>query len=210
MTALLALSPVLRVPAARRGRTAGLLAALVVLVLAAGVGPARAHDGLVRTTPGPDSAVSTAPTAVELEFTGEPLPLGTQVVVTGPDGGSVSDGDAEIRGTSVVQALTDAVPAGDYTVQWRSTSSDGHSLTGSFAFTVATDPAPATPAPGAGAGDTDASAAGTGADVAQAGTPALAAAGRPTANGPAVGWLLAAAAVLAVGIALLVRSRRRS
>lgn len=220
MTALRALSPVLRVTSARRRWTAGLPAlltvfVLAVLVLAAGAGPARAHDGLVRTTPGSGAAVTSSPTVVELEFTGEPLPLGTQVVVTGPDGQSVSDGAAEISGRSVVQPLAGGVPAGAYSVEWRSTSSDGHALTGSFAFTVATAPAPApsatAPAEGATApteGTPGTTA--TGPDPAQDGDPALAEAGRATGSGPAVGWLIAAGAVLVGAVAALVRSRRRS
>ncbi|WP_299950981.1 copper resistance protein CopC [uncultured Modestobacter sp.] len=218
MTALRAPSPVLRVTPAPRRRTAGLPALLTVLilavlVLAAGVGPARAHDGLVRTSPGSGAAVTSSPTVVELEFTGEPLPLGTQVVVTGPDGGSVSDGAAEISGRSVVQPLADGVPAGDYTVEWRSTSSDGHALTGSFAFTVATAPAPATSAAASAEGTTAPAAdgsTGTNPGTELDGDPALAEAGRATGNGPAVGWLIAAGAVLVGAVAVLVRSRRRS
>lgn len=131
----------------RRRRTTALLLALVAGVLVLGAPPyALAHDGLVSTSPGAGTAVDTAPSAVRLDFTGEPLPLGTQVAVVGPDGGTVSDGPAEIRGTSVVQALAADLPAGTYRVDWRSTSSDGHPLSGTFDFTVATGSAPTGPA----------------------------------------------------------------
>lgn len=112
------------------------LAASALLVNAA-PSTALAHDGLVSSTPAPAGAVAGPPDAVELRFTGEPLPLGTEVRVTGPDGAPVSDGPAEIRDTTVVQPLVDALSAGEYRVEWRSTSSDGHPLSGTYDFTVA-------------------------------------------------------------------------
>ncbi|WP_222194944.1 copper resistance CopC family protein [Modestobacter italicus] len=200
--------------AAIRARAVALLAVLTVLLLAAGTGPARAHDGLVATSPGADAAVA-APREVELEFTGTPLPLGTQVVVTGPDSASVSAGDAEIRGTSVVQALADELAAGSYTVQWRSTSSDGHALSGTFGFTVAPGPAADAGTGSAAAAPSDAAAAGddavAGADPAGVGSdPAQpqAAADRAAGDGLAVGWL-GAGALLVGAVALLVRGRLR-
>jgi methionine-rich copper-binding protein CopC len=123
-------------PGIRRAATA------LALVVAAGVlvlgtpSSARAHDGLVATTPAGGAAVAVAPEAVELQFTGEPLPLGTLVAVTGPGGTSASSGQAEIRGTTVTQQLAADTPAGAYRVEWRSTSSDGHALSGTFDFTV--------------------------------------------------------------------------
>ncbi|MCZ2860904.1 copper resistance CopC family protein [Blastococcus sp. VKM Ac-2987] len=136
-----------RAPLGRRRRMTALLLPLVAGVLLLVAPPsALAHDGLVGTSPGAGTTVETAPATVQLDFTGEPLPLGTQVAVVGPDGGTVSDGPAEIRGTSVVQALAADLPAGSYRVDWRSTSSDGHPLSGSFDFTVATGSAPAGPA----------------------------------------------------------------
>ncbi|OMQ14378.1 hypothetical protein A7K94_0217055, partial [Modestobacter sp. VKM Ac-2676] len=123
-----------------------LLAVLTTVVLAVGTAPAQAHDGLVRSTPAAGAALPAAPTAVELDFSGAPLPLGTQVLVTGP-GGTVSAGAPEIRGTSVLQSLSADVPAGSYTVQWRSTSSDGHPVEGTYGFTVTPGAAPAAAVP---------------------------------------------------------------
>ncbi|MGY1840674.1 MULTISPECIES: copper resistance CopC family protein [unclassified Modestobacter] len=136
-------------PSERRRRGApgallGLLGLLTALVLAVGTAPAQAHDGLVRSTPAAGAALSAAPAAVQLDFSGAPLPLGTQVLVTGPDG-TVSAGAPEIQGASVVQALAADVPAGSYTVQWRSTSSDGHNVEGTYGFTVTPGAAPAAP-----------------------------------------------------------------
>jgi len=171
-----------------------LLAALTAFLLGTGVGPAQAHDALLSSTPASEAALSTAPSAVELEFSAAPVPLGTQVLVLGPDGETVSAGAAELRGTTVVQQLSGSLPAGAYTVEWRSTSSDGHPLAGSYGFTVATGAAPSAPAPSA------ASLAATG-----AGTPAQSAAG-----GPPVGWLVAGALALGAVAVLAARLRRRA
>lgn len=120
-----------------------LVGLLTVLFLGTGAPYALAHDALVASSPAAGSAVPTAPSAVELGLSGTPLPLGTEVLVRGPDGEPVSTGAAEIRGTTVVQTLAAGLPAGGYTVQWRSTSSDGHPLTGSWAFAVTTGSTPA-------------------------------------------------------------------
>ncbi|WP_158544760.1 copper resistance protein CopC [Blastococcus sp. TF02-9] len=130
-----------------------MLVAAGALVLGA-PSAALAHDGLVATSPAAGASVVEAPDALELDFTGEPLSLGTLVEVTGPDGALVSSGDAEIRGTTLVQPIEDDVAAGTYRVEWRSTSSDGHPLSGTFDFTVTeaeNAPAPAATSPAADA-----------------------------------------------------------
>ncbi|WP_051515971.1 copper resistance CopC family protein [Candidatus Blastococcus massiliensis] len=130
-------------PAFRRAKTVLVLLAGAVMMVLGTSTSALAHDGLVGTSPATGSTVPAAPRSVELEFTGEPLPLGTVVAVTGPVGDSVSSGATEIRGTTVVQAIAGDPAPGIYRVEWRSTSSDGHPLSGTFEFTVATGSAPA-------------------------------------------------------------------
>ena len=163
-------------------------AAALVLGVAA---PALAHDGLVGTSPVAGATATVAPDAVELEFTGEPLPLGTLVTVTGPDGADVSSGDADVSGTTVTQALAADQAPGAYRVEWRSTSSDGHALSGTFDFTVTASSEPAA----------------TGADT----SPATAdAASTTTTPDPGIApvWLAAGAVVL-VGLGALVVTRLR-
>ncbi|WP_158544539.1 copper resistance protein CopC [Blastococcus sp. TBT05-19] len=137
--------PAAGAPPVRRAVLALLGAAASLLLLGIGAPPAAAHDGLVGSSPAAEGSLPTGPAAVELEFSAEPLPLGTEVLVAGPDGGPVSEGPAEIRGTTVVQPLTDGLAAGAYTVDWRSTSSDGHPLSGTFGFTVTEGAAAASP-----------------------------------------------------------------
>ncbi len=123
--------------------------ALVVLAAAAaavtlGAGPAAAHDEIVGTTPASSVTVDVAPDRVVLTFAEPAIALGTQVVVTAPDGSVVSQGGVTLDGSTVVQALAPSRPAGTYHVDWRVTSADGHPVTGTFTFT-ATNPTPATP-----------------------------------------------------------------
>ena len=148
-------------------RRAASALALVVATCALVLGvpsAALAHDGLVGTSPADGTTVTGAPGVVELEFTGEPLPLGTLVAVTGPDGASVSSGPADITGTTVTQAVAPDAPPGAYRVEWRSTSSDGHALSGTFDFTVTAGADPAVTGPEPSAEAVDVTSAATAAD----------------------------------------------
>ena len=127
------------------------LAAAVVVVL--GAGPAAAHDEIVGTAPANGATVDVAPDRVVLTFAEPAIALGTQVVVTGPDGAVASQGDVMLEGTTVAQPLVASRPAGTYHVDWRVTSADGHPVTGTFMFTAtnstpvaATQPATTEPA----------------------------------------------------------------
>jgi len=178
--------------------------ALLAVLLGAGTSPAQAHDALVGTVPLNTEILTAAPSTVALTFTGDPLPLGTEVLVVGADGARVSTGAAEIRGTTVVQALAESVPVGDYTVEWRSTSSDGHPLTGTFTFAVAAGSSPATPDPAAGS-----PAAGTTGATETA--PATASADRPADDGlPTVRLVAGVLALGALGALVAVGLRRRA
>jgi hypothetical protein len=123
--------------APRTTRRVLLLLAAATALLVAGGGTGQAHDGLVASAPAEAATVPTPPAAVELKFSGPPQTLGAQVRVTGPDGAVVSQGAAQVSGSTVRQPLASDLPAGEYTVDWRIVASDGHPLTGSFPFTAA-------------------------------------------------------------------------
>ncbi|WP_374968027.1 copper resistance protein CopC [Terrabacter sp. BE26] len=95
-----------------------------------------AHDVLERTDPADGTSITHLPEAVTLTFSEAPLPIGAQVVVTGPSG-PVSSGAPTIADRVVRQALSPSAPAGDYTVSYRVTSDDGHPVTGTFSFHAA-------------------------------------------------------------------------
>ncbi len=122
------------------------LLGLVLLVLNAP--GASAHNALIGTDPADGSTVGSAPEQITLTFNEPAQALGSEIVVTDPNGTTVSDGAVQLVDATVTQALTGDLPAGAYTVTWRVTSADGHPSHGSFGFTaeaattVGVDPGP--------------------------------------------------------------------
>jgi copper resistance protein C len=112
-------------------------AALTLVLLGTGMHVARAHDEVVATTPARDAVVAASPQRVELQLTRPAQALGTRVLVSGPDGAPVSQGPAELAGTTVAQPLAADLPSGRYTVEWQVTSADGHPISGTSTFAVA-------------------------------------------------------------------------
>lgn len=172
----------LRLTATTRTRRV-VLAAAVALLLAFAPVPASAHNSLISATPGAGTTLDRVPPEVVLTFDEPAISLGTQVVVTGPQG-PVQAGPPRLAGGTVTQSLQPGSPAGDYTVDYRVTSADGHPVSGRYRFTAAaaaagtpTTPAPAEPGP------------------------------RPTRP---FGWALALVGIAAAVLALLRGGRRRA
>jgi methionine-rich copper-binding protein CopC len=99
-----------------------LAAAASIALLGSAVPAASAHDALTSATPADGASVATPPDRVELQFSGVVQELGAQVVVRGPDGTTVSQGDPQVVDTTLEQPLASGLPAGTYTVAWRVTS----------------------------------------------------------------------------------------
>ncbi|MFE7408358.1 copper resistance protein CopC [Isoptericola sp. NPDC057559] len=151
---------------ARRALLAGAGAVGLALAGAVGLaGPASAHNVVVGTTPATGSTVTEAPESVEVTFDEAVLNLaadGSSTVISVTD----ADGAEHATGCPTTQDRTASVPvtlgpAGEYTVDWRIVSADGHPTSGQFSFTydppagttAATPDAAATPcgSPAAGA-----------------------------------------------------------
>lgn len=136
----------------RRLWIVAVLAAVVFTVL--GTPPAAwAHNALVSTSPGDGKTVARPPSSIVLTFNEPAIKTGTKVLVTGPDG-SVTDGGPTLVDNTVEQDLLPKLPAGEYTVEWRVTSADGHPINGEFSFAVRTgsvDTSTPTPVPTTGA-----------------------------------------------------------
>jgi methionine-rich copper-binding protein CopC len=131
-------------PRPLRRRFAALAAALLLTfggVLVAS--PASAHDELVSTDPAADAVLDALPAQLTLTFSGELAtdPGATELQVTDAAGTSLADGDPLVEGTEVTQPLGGAA-SGVVTVLWKVVSSDGHPISGQFAFSVPTAPAP--------------------------------------------------------------------
>lgn len=122
-----------------------LLASVVVgiaLTLATPMPTAQAHAQLTGSTPEDGATVKTPPVQVTLEFNEE---VGTPayVEVTASDGTVVGDGEPDVLGGTVTQALDRAGPSGTYTIAYRIVSADGHAVSGELTFDVTTGPPPA-------------------------------------------------------------------
>jgi methionine-rich copper-binding protein CopC len=130
----------------------GILSLVFAMVLACSgpllvASPAFAHDELTSSDPVADAELTQAPTQVTLAFSAE-LTTGegaTQVQVLDAGGAIVSVGDAVTEGTGVTQPVAPDLSNGAYQVLWKVVSSDGHPISGEFAFTVqAPEPVPTT------------------------------------------------------------------
>ena len=185
-----------------------LAAAVLGLGLLAGAAPAAsAHDILVATDPANGSVLEASPSQIRLTFT-DPVLEGTAQVRVDGRSGVAPIAPVTVSGSTVTVPLTAALPSGGYTVLWRVTSQDGHPVSGTFSFTVATGarasgspsaaPSPAAASPAAGASVAGASVAG----ASEAGT-------GPSAT-PVVTALLLTGLAAAAGAAAWWWSRRRA
>jgi len=115
-----------------------------VLLAFAGVGglfaasPAFAHAHLKSANPTDKAIVSTAPTALTLDFK-----EGLNLAFSGADlldasGSSVLQGKAQLSNgdDTLTIPLQSTLKPGDYTVKWHALSADGHKTDGSYSFTV--------------------------------------------------------------------------
>jgi methionine-rich copper-binding protein CopC len=125
----------------RVSRRAWLSGAVVVLASLLALRSAYAHAAYERSEPGAGSLVSTAPARVDIWFTQDMFRRQGEnwIRVSGPDGAEVQSGESAIddddrRHMSV--ALAGDLEPGEYTVTWRTLSSeDGDSEEGTFSFT---------------------------------------------------------------------------
>lgn len=134
----------------RSFRRAIAAAAAALLLTLGGVlvaSPASAHDELVSTDPAADAVLDALPAQLTLTFSGELAtdPGATELQITDAAGTTLADGEPLVEGTTVTQPLGGAA-SGVVTVLWKVVSSDGHPISGEFAFSVPTTPTP-TPTP---------------------------------------------------------------
>ena len=136
----------LRGAGARWGRRAvrrvlGAVVAGVVGLAVLPATPAGAHARLIGTNPAGDQVIDAAPELVELTFDEPVDPSAGGIEVYGPEGDRVDVADtATDSGGEVVRVGigAEAEARGTYTVAWRVTSEDSHTLQGSFVFHVGT------------------------------------------------------------------------
>ena len=112
------------------------LAALAATVT---LGTGMLHNHLVKSSPGKDEQLSSAPKEVRLWFSERPEVAFTSVTLMQEDSTRIATVKAVATTDSLVVAapLTMALPPGKYLVGWRTASRDGHAIRGVFGFTIA-------------------------------------------------------------------------
>jgi copper transport protein len=123
------------------GRVARLLAAVLVVALALGVGAGRAdaHAQLLSTSPADRAVLDAPPSEVVLHFN-EPVRFFDDTLRVFDSGGARVDvGTPDAAGTDVRIALRDGLADGSYVAAWRVVSGDGHPIAGAFVFSVGVD-----------------------------------------------------------------------
>ncbi|WP_433796446.1 copper resistance CopC family protein [Actinoplanes sp. CA-252034] len=117
-------------------------AAVLSATLAPGT-PAWAHATLVSADPAEGVTLVTAPSAVTLEFNERLNPDFTTIVVSDTAQQRVAASPATVDGARGTLTLTAALSNGGYTVAYRVVSVDGHTVQGSYPFTLADPRLPA-------------------------------------------------------------------
>lgn len=110
--------------------------AVAAWLLAAPV-PVAAHSLLLESSPPARAVLTSAPARVELQFNNRIEKRLSGVQLIGPRGERVTATVLDDGPPDRLRASLPALPPGNYRVQWRVLSMDGHVVTGSFPFTIA-------------------------------------------------------------------------
>ncbi|GAA2524344.1 copper resistance CopC family protein [Winogradskya humida] len=173
-------------------KVAAALAAVLVVLLPAT--PAWAHAQMIASTPPKDATLTTAPTAITLTFTERLNPGFTTIVLSNAARQRMPAAPPAIDSATGTLTLTQPLTNGPYTVAYRVVSVDGHTVQGSYPFTVADPALPAATATVAPSGGAVASEPGSG--------------GVPT--GALIGVGAAGVTLAAIALFLVLSARRRA
>ncbi|GAA2366427.1 MULTISPECIES: copper resistance CopC family protein [Gordonia] len=117
-----------------RSSVFAVLAATAALLVGLVAGPASAHSALVGSDPEQGAKVATAPERVTLTFNENLKSSYAVLKVVGPDGHFWQQGEPTVDGRDISVALHGLGPAGEYKVNYRVTSADGHPVEGQVTF----------------------------------------------------------------------------
>jgi methionine-rich copper-binding protein CopC len=127
-----------------------LLLAAVTFATTLTAGAAGAHAARVAADPADNAAVSSGPVRVSATFNEDLQTSFAAMTVVGPDGNLWSADEPQVHGTVVSVGVRPLGPVGNYTVNYRVTSADGHVVSGSWSFRL-TVAGTGTPGPSASA-----------------------------------------------------------
>ncbi len=119
----------------RRVLAGAVVVAAAMTAALGGASAASAHDSLVSSSPAEGDSVSSL-SEVRLDFSANLLGAdgGNIVIVVGPDDRRYESACAELAGPTLTVPVALGDP-GDYSVEWRAVSSDGHPVSGVIPFT---------------------------------------------------------------------------
>ena len=124
-----------------KARGLRIAAMLLVAVACAATEPAAAssmHLELTKSSPAEDAQLSAGPAEIRLWFSKAVELSISRIKVTTADGREIELGEVATAEPEVLVAAVHAELApGTYEVAWRTSSGDGHPITGTFSFTVA-------------------------------------------------------------------------
>ena len=122
------------------------LVAVVALLAGAGTGVAAAHSALTGSSPEGGASLRTAPDRVTLTFNEDLQKEYAVLRVVGPDNHFWEKGAPVIDGRTASATLDGLGPVGEYRINYRVTSADGHPVEGQVVFEL-TAPGDGTPGP---------------------------------------------------------------
>lgn len=97
-------------------------------------GAAHAHAALIASDPAENAVLTEQPHQVSATFN-EPMQAQfAAMTIIGPDGNTWSDDTPEVDGAVISIRVRPGGPSGDYTVNYRATSADGHVVSGSWSY----------------------------------------------------------------------------
>jgi methionine-rich copper-binding protein CopC len=112
---------------------------IALLLLVSATSPDAAwHNKLVKSSPRPEAKLDKSPAEIRLWFKEPPEPKFSGITLNGPTGKKIVIGKvtATDDSTSIKAEITDILASGAYTVSWRASGTDGHSIRGKFKFTI--------------------------------------------------------------------------
>lgn len=184
----------------RRVLAGAVVVAAAITAALGGATAASAHDSLVSSNPAAGDSVASL-SEVSLDFSANLLGYdgGNIVIVLGPDGRHYESDCVALAGPTLTLPVALGAP-GDYTVEWRAVSSDGHPVSGVIPFTYTG----ASTSPG-----TDASVCASAAGATAAPETSSAASESAGMSGLTIGLLAGGAVIVLVGVlvVIIVRSR---
>ncbi len=124
------------VPSMRRGVLGAVLAALAAVVALVFAAPAAAHSAAVSSSPADGASVDRSPGTVSVTFNEDLRPAFAELKVVGPDGNFWQQGEPTVQGRTVSVPVNELGPVGEYKVNFRVTSADGHPVQGQRVFTL--------------------------------------------------------------------------